>query len=266
MRMRMVARRRRHFVALLVVALTGGTASLATPLPVRADLGNCVTPVSMPQPHQGGWETALTSTSQGVFGIVTVRVPDLCNNLPAGMNNQSMSTGYVMARNDAGTGYHQVGYWRWPGAANPNCSTWYEQHKVVGQPMVTTGSAVCGTAGVSYRLRIRKLTDDLGTYWTTQVLRDTDGAQVFRAPDRASIGFTVERGEYSFEVVNDGRDQSGGGNSARARLAGLAYYSSTGAIVAASIPAADRFCDLCPTPYNSAWPTVSTLDVWTDGF
>jgi len=82
----------------------------ATPATVRADLGNCSFPVDHHN-HQGGLEPALSSTSHGIFGIVTVRLPDLCNN-PGG-SNDTMSTMYVMLRPNSGASWHQIGYWRW---------------------------------------------------------------------------------------------------------------------------------------------------------
>lgn len=250
-------------------------ASAVVPERVSADLGACAA-FDGNQPHQGGSEPAVTSTSRGVFGIIRTRLPDLCNPpIPINPFNGSLDSGstvYVMVTNygDGVPNWYQIGYNRVPG---DTCSHAYMQW------LPSSGTGVysvgpCLTAGIKYRYGAKKLQDDLGFYWNSYILKDADGTLFWDAPgDPESLGFTAADAEYSAEVINE-NDQSGGGNLTRATLENAVWYDGNLNIVYSDIPAADRFCQLCnPSsdgfpvgPFNTRWLTNRSFEVWTDGF
>jgi hypothetical protein len=266
---------RERLLRCFIVTVLCSVASGLVPSRANADLGTC-SAFDGNQPHQGGAETAVTSSTRGVFGIITTRLPDLCN-APIPINPisgslDSGSTVYVMITNysDGIPNWYQMGYNRVPG---DSCSHAYMQW------LPSSGTGVyavgpCVTAGVKYRYGMKKYQDDLGYYWNSYVLKDADGILFWDSPgDPVSLGFTAAAAEYSAEVINE-RDQTGGGNAARGLLENAVWYDANLNIVYADIPAADRFCQNCnPStngfpvgPYNTRWLTNKTFEVWTDGF
>ena len=258
-------------VLLLVVA------GLAAPAPASADLGNCY-PYDGLQPHQGGAEHDVSSSSRGVYGLITLRFPDLCNTPqkdPFG-SWDTASTVYVMVTNYGNQGaygrWYQVGHVRQKGNG---CAYHYMQYNPGdGSPIVTDLGPCATPNGTKYRYYIQKLSDDLGFFWDSRVLYDSNGALAYAFNgDPSSLAWTTEDGEYSSEVINE-HDQSGGGNLTRAKLENAGYYNSSLTLVNADIPATDRFCQLCnPStngfpvgPYNTNWTNTRSFEIWTDGF
>lgn len=255
------------------LVLTAFLASLFTvvqPMPARADLGNCTFNDGY-QPHQGGAEPAVTSSARGIFGIITVRLPDLCNS-PSDPQD-SGSTVYVMLTNYSlgGTVWFQIGYRR---LAGNGCAHLYTQRLDMQGVLTDVDAGFCGGAGVKKRFVIKKLQDDVGFYWQSYVLQDSDGTMFWDAPgDPTALGFSIGDGEYSSEVINEA-DQSGGGNASRAKLENAVWYDSNLNIVYADIPSGDRHCQRCnPStdgfpvgPYNTNWLTNRSFEIWTDGF
>lgn len=179
---------------------------------------------------------------------------------------------YIMITNygDGVSAWYQMGYLRHPG---DTCSHAYTQWLPTGGT-ASTQIGPCVSVGVKYRYGIKKYQDDLGFYWNSYMLRDSDGTLFWDAPgDPESLGFTAADAEYSSEVVNE-HDQSGGGNATRAALENAVWYDSNFNIVYADIPSSDRFCQGCnPSqnpfpvgPYNTNWLTNKSFQVWTDGF
>lgn len=161
--------------------------------------------------------------------------------------------------------WFQIGFYRIPGdSCARRAST--QQQLPSGPPIDHAGP--CMSSGVKYRLRIEGSVDDLGVYWRPYILVESTLALFWDAPAPASVGFTIDDTQYSYEVLDE-KDQAGGGNASRGKLESAYWKNSSDAWVPADIPAADRLCDLCAGVngiYKSNWLTNRAFEVWTDGF
>jgi hypothetical protein len=163
--------------------------------------------------------------------------------------------------------WYQIGYYRIPGDA---CvARAYTQRKIdSGQRFDQTGP--CLTSGTQYQFRLEKLHDDLGYYWRASIIRWSDSVLIWDAPgdpSSSSPGFTIADGEYQYEVINE-RDQSGGGNASRAKLASAYYWDANFNALPADMSGGELHCDDCDPfgPYNTNWLNTRTFEDWTDGF
>lgn len=232
-----------------------------------ADLGNCAA-YTPQQPHHGGYESDIVSTTRGIVSRVYTKNYDLCNN-PVG--GDSASTAYLMLTREFDQGtfgrWYQVGNVKLPGKS---CPVYYMQYNPgTGAPPTTNYSTACTASITWYRFVLKKFDATPDDYWAAYVLLDSTGIAQWNAPnDPISLAWFPDDAEVSSEVFNDARDQSGGGNSSRLTFDAGYWWRVDFTAVPLNMQGAERACHLCGTsgPYNTQWYDGNTFEVWTDGF
>ena len=224
---------------------------IARPSPLTA-MGQCLNPPPSTA-GQGGIETAVVSTTTGVVSRVYTKNPELCHQLQDVITSGSAS--WVMLMNLSSGRYYQVGNKKVPGDTCPHMYMEYNDDPT----FVRDVSPTCTSSSTWHRFDLKKING----LWYARVFLDSTNQLLYSAEYNPPILWSIAESQYASEVLNGGKDQSGGLSASRLTFDAARWYTSTGTIVWADMQGSERVCILCP-PYHSQWYDGNTFEVWTD--
>jgi len=137
--------------------------------------------------------------------------------------------------------------------------------------IVTDFATSCSSSATWYKFIMQKM-DAVDDYWSSWMILESNGGTQWSAPhDPINMAWTPEDADIASEVLNERRDQSGGGNASRLTFDAAYWWTNTMGVVNVNMSGAERICDYCdaspiPGPYNTRWFDGNTFEVWTDGF
>jgi hypothetical protein len=126
-------------------------------------------------------------------------------------------------------------------------------------PLTAMGQCLNTSSSTWHRFDLKKING----LWYARVFLDSTNQLLYSAEYNPPILWSIAESQHASEVLNGGKDQSGGLSASRLTFDAARWYTSTGTIVWADMQGSERVCILCP-PYHSQWYDGNTFEVWTD--